>query len=67
MENSRSVETGGTGLGLAIAKKVILLHHGKISVSSDFKGTVFSISLPIGDIGEDYSSLRNSKRKEKES
>lgn len=57
VENSRSVETGGTGLGLAIAKKVILLHHGKISVSSDFKGTVFSISLPIGDIGEDYSSL----------
>lgn len=53
VENSRSVETGGTGLGLAIAKKVILLHHGKISVSSDFKGTVFSISLPIGEIGED--------------
>lgn len=53
VENSRSVETGGTGLGLAIAKKVILLHHGKISVSSDFKGTVFSISLPIGEIEED--------------
>ncbi len=50
VENSRSVETGGTGLGLAIAKKVILLHHGKITVSSDFKGTVFSISLPIGEI-----------------
>lgn len=47
VENSRSLETGGTGLGLAIAKKVILLHYGKISVSSDYKGTVFSIALPI--------------------
>ena len=52
VENSRSVETGGTGLGLAIAKKVILLHHGKISVSSDYKGTVFSITLPIGELEE---------------
>lgn len=50
VENSRSVETGGTGLGLAIAKKVILLHHGEITVSSDYKGTVFSIALPIGEI-----------------
>ena len=52
VENSRSLETGGTGLGLAIAKKVILLHHGQISVSSDYKGTVFSITLPIGELAE---------------
>lgn len=52
VENSRSVETGGTGLGLAIAKKVIHLHHGKIQVSSDYKGTVFSISLPIKSMEE---------------
>lgn len=51
VENSRSEETGGTGLGLAIAKKVIHLHHGKIRVSSDYKGTVFAISLPK-DMGE---------------
>lgn len=51
VENSRSEETGGTGLGLAIAKKVIHLHHGKIQVSSDYKGTVFAISLPK-DMGE---------------
>lgn len=47
VEGSRSTETGGTGLGLAIAKKVILLHHGQIKVTSDYKGTVFSITLPI--------------------
>lgn len=52
VENSRSEESGGTGLGLAIAKKIILLHKGKISVSSDYKGTVFSISLPIGELEE---------------
>lgn len=46
-EGSRSTETGGTGLGLAIAKKVILLHQGQIKVTSDYKGTVFSITLPI--------------------
>ena len=46
-EASRSTETGGSGLGLAIAKKVVLLHHGKISVSSDYNGTVFSIQLPL--------------------
>lgn len=57
VENSRSLETGGTGLGLAIAKKVILLHHGKISVSSDFKGTVFSVSLPIGEIEKKVDAM----------
>lgn len=46
-ESSRSTETGGSGLGLAIAKKVVLLHHGQISVSSDYKGTVFSVRLPM--------------------
>ena len=46
-ESSRSTETGGSGLGLAIAKKVVLLHHGKIAVSSDYKGTVFWIALPL--------------------
>lgn len=46
-ESSRSTETGGSGLGLAIAKKVVLLHHGQISVSSDYKGTVFSVTLPM--------------------
>lgn len=46
VEGSRSAKTGGTGLGLAILKKIVLLHHGKIQVSSDYKGTIFSIELP---------------------
>jgi nitrogen fixation/metabolism regulation signal transduction histidine kinase len=37
----------GTGLGLAIVKKIILEHHGTISVSSrPGQGTVFRIALP---------------------
>lgn len=52
VEGSRSVETGGTGLGLAIAKKVILLHNGQIQVTSDYNGTVFSITLPIQRVKE---------------
>lgn len=45
VENSRSRETGGTGLGLAIAKRVITMHGGKISVKSDFQGTIFTVVL----------------------
>lgn len=45
VENSRSRETGGTGLGLAIAKRVITMHGGRISVKSDFQGTVFYVFL----------------------
>jgi two-component system, OmpR family, phosphate regulon sensor histidine kinase PhoR len=47
VEKSRSRMQGGTGLGLAIVKHIVLHHHGKISVKSDFgKGTVFTIHLP---------------------
>jgi signal transduction histidine kinase/DNA-binding response OmpR family regulator/ABC-type xylose transport system substrate-binding protein len=39
----------GSGLGLAITKELILLHHGKISVSSQRnKGSIFTVTLPLG-------------------
>jgi signal transduction histidine kinase len=43
----------GTGLGLAICHKLVIQHHGTISVTShDGKGTIFTIELPAsGDPG----------------
>jgi signal transduction histidine kinase len=38
----------GHGIGLSIVEKIILLHEGKIEVSSKpGKGSVFSLSLPV--------------------
>jgi Na+/proline symporter/signal transduction histidine kinase len=38
----------GSGLGLAICKKIIELHHGKISVENNHgKGASFTFALPI--------------------
>jgi signal transduction histidine kinase len=38
---------GGTGVGLAIVKKIIELHYGSVSVSSDESLTSFTILLPL--------------------
>lgn len=41
-------KTDGTGLGLAITRRIILAHHGTISLdSTPGTGTTFSIALPI--------------------
>ena len=40
----------GTGLGLAIVKKIVLEHHGAISVeSAPGQGTCFTLDLPLAD------------------
>ena len=39
----------GSGLGLALSKEIIKLHKGSISVTSKkWKGTTFTIQLPLG-------------------
>ncbi len=38
---------GGTGVGLALAQKVVNLHYGSISVTSDKNLTAFTILLPL--------------------
>ncbi|WP_244422491.1 sensor histidine kinase [Ktedonobacter racemifer] len=45
---ARSSATPGWGLGLAICKEIVLQHSGRIWVeSSEEKGTIFFIALPL--------------------
>lgn len=47
LDDSRARDTGGTGLGLAIAKEAVILHGGRIEISSEpDMGSTFSIHLP---------------------
>lgn len=39
----------GTGLGLAIVHKIVVSHHGSISVESTEKGTTFRVRLPLSE------------------
>ena len=49
-DEARQVHEGESGLGLAIAKSVVQLHGGTIRVDSTVgQGTVFTITLPVGE------------------
>ena len=51
----------GSGLGLAIVKSIIEIHRGEIKIlSTENKGTLVSISLPICDSNkiEAYKALK---------
>ena len=56
-DRARSTETGGTGLGLAIVKNITEMHGGSVNVSSDLKGTVFTVKLRI-HFNKDNENLR---------
>ncbi|WP_165452477.1 sensor histidine kinase [Paenibacillus thalictri] len=51
VDKARSRELGGTGLGLSIAYRIVEMHGGKISVTSEpGKGSTFEIVLPESSI-----------------
>ena len=46
-QGDESHATGGNGIGLAIVKKIVVLHHGCVSVQSENSITSFTVALPI--------------------
>ena len=47
LDISRSTSSGGAGLGLAISKRIIELHHGTITASSENDLIEFTVTLPV--------------------
>jgi len=53
VDKARSRELGGTGLGLAIVKHLVRAQGGDVTVESIVnKGSTFSFTLPVQDIGQ---------------
>jgi two-component system, sensor histidine kinase and response regulator len=50
----------GMGLGLALTKQLVDMHHGWIEVeSTEDKGSVFTVELPIQQFPDELKNMRN--------
>jgi signal transduction histidine kinase len=48
VDNSSTRKKGGTGLGLSISLKIVELHGGAITVTSEVgKGSIFKVTIPV--------------------
>jgi signal transduction histidine kinase len=48
VDNSSTRKKGGTGLGLSISRKIVELHGGAITVTSEVgKGSIFKVTIPV--------------------
>ena len=48
VDNSSTRKKGGTGLGLSISRKIVQLHGGAITVTSEIgKGSIFKVTIPV--------------------
>ncbi|HWT36706.1 MAG TPA: response regulator, partial [Paraburkholderia sp.] len=54
----------GLGIGLALAKKLVELHGGAISASSDGrnKGSCFTVSLPVDEAGGQAETIAHTQK-----
>jgi signal transduction histidine kinase len=51
VDNTSTRKKGGTGLGLSISRKIVELHGGSISVTSEIgTGSTFKVTVPINAI-----------------
>jgi signal transduction histidine kinase/ligand-binding sensor domain-containing protein/CheY-like chemotaxis protein len=68
VDSSQTRGYEGSGLGMALSKELVELHHGTITVeSSEGKGTIFTVALPLGkDHLEAHEIIEGEDRTESE-
>jgi two-component system OmpR family sensor kinase len=47
VDKARSRDRGGSGLGLAVAQSLVRAHGGRIDLTSEPGGTVFTVTIPL--------------------
>lgn len=61
VDKARSRKSGGAGLGLSIVQTIIERHHGSITACSQLgQGSLFTITLPLPENGEQKALLKKS-------